>query len=513
MGKWILSIILALLLLGTATAGSKEHNSKDPLKCSVCAPAYEKAIQATRKNLRSAHFPTMMMMGWVLLADGRFPKDVEQVVNTAVSRWKSYSKQVKHGTNWCPVLAGQFLAEYYKYNPSKKLLKVFAEMVKHFESQQEPSTGCWGKWLGQGLTGYPVKDMGMLSCIIFGFLHTVKKFGVEVDKDMLSRADARLQRNLSRRGMSYGTGQRGPDIPSGRGGGIMRNLAFAGMKSHVIYTTYKALLPKMIPNMHKGHHIGGYHCQSVVLGCFTLGSSAYKQLTNYWLDKLIARQDADGGVYVGDDGADGGEKGLLGGNHASTAAFALMILLQDSSRLKPGKDPKINWLSVAAPKLKSKRITRIAQTAGKGRLDEALKKLTEVSKTGSKILDPGMSLEDEKKEAAKLKAAIEKHITALLAKAEELQKRSELVQALAIYKALAKGVKNHEAGPKARKAIDAINADANLLRELEAEKALIKANRAVFRDGLKMADEKFQKIIDQYPKTRAAKKARAVIAE
>ncbi|MHC4660258.1 MAG: hypothetical protein ACYS8W_01095 [Planctomycetota bacterium] len=513
MSKWIPALLLLLIFSSPLSAQEKEHDSKDPLKCSVCAPAYEKAIQATRKNIRSARFPTKMMMGWVLLADGRFPEDVQHVVDTALSRWKSYSGQVQHGTNWGPVLAGQFLAEYYKYKPSKKLLKVFAEIVKHFEEQQEPSTGCWGKWLGQGLKGYPVKDMGMLSCMIFGYLHTVKKFGVEVDKDMLSRADSRLQKNLSKMGMSYGTGQRGPDQTGGRGGAIMHQLAFAGMKSHKIYTTYKPLLPKMIPNMHKGHHIGGWHCQCVVMGCFTLGSGVYKQLTNYWLDKLIAKQDADGSVYIGDDGADGGEEGLLGGNHASTAAFALMILLQDSSRLKPGKDPKVNWLSVAAPELKSSRITRIARTASKGKLDEALKKLAEVSKTGSQILDKGMSPEDEKKEAAKLQTAIIKHIDALLAKAEGLQKKLELVKALEIYKALAKGVRSREAGDKAKKAVEAINSDEKLMRELEAEKALIKANKSAFKDGLDSAAGKFQAIIDNYPDTKAAKEAKAVIAE
>lgn len=48
-----------------------------------------------------------------------------------------------------------------------------------------------------------------------------------------------------------------------------------------------------------------------------------------WLDHYLSKQDSDGGFYVGDDGAAGGEKGLLDGNAGSTAAVALMILLQD----------------------------------------------------------------------------------------------------------------------------------------------------------------------------------------
>jgi hypothetical protein len=59
-----------------------------------------------------------------------------------------------------------------------------------------------------------------------------------------------------------------------------------------------------------------------------------------WADKLAAKQEADGGLYVGDDGASGGKKGLLGNNVGSTAAFALMLALQDPDVLKAPKKPQ-----------------------------------------------------------------------------------------------------------------------------------------------------------------------------
>lgn len=510
--KWITLIGLILLIICTSADArgrrkpprGKKHDSKDPMKCTICAPAYEKALQATRKNLSSARFPTKMMMGWVLLADGRYPEDVENVKHTAINRWQSYAKNVKHGTNWGPALAGTFLAEYYKYHPSKKLQKVMTEIVMHFEKQQEPSTGCWGKWLGQGLKGYPVKDMGMLSCVIFGYLHTVKKLGIKVSASMLAKADARLLKNLGGGGMSYGTGQRGPDQTGGRGGAAMRGLAYAGMRGHRIYTVYKTLLPRRVKSMDKGHHIGGFHCQCVVLGCFTLGPRVYRQLTDYWVDKLIDMQDADGGVYIGDDGADGGEKGLLGGNHASTGAFALMLLLQDPNRLKPGKKLEINWTALTIPVAKTRSLKHIIKSASEGKLDKALKTIGKIEgarKVGVTKL----------RETLEMKALILKHGNEVFAKAESCREKRELLKALDIYEALAKNMKTHETGQKAQKAIDAINADEKLKAEVEAEKALIAAFKATFKDGLDKTTPKFQAIIDNYPDTRAAQKAKATI--
>jgi hypothetical protein len=77
------------------------------------------------------------------------------------------------------------------------------------------------------------------------------------------------------------------------------------------------------------------HNPRVVAVRKNLTGPAYQQLTAKWLDHYIDEQAEDGSVYIGDDGDAGGEKGLLKGNTASTAAFALMILLQDQKVLQP----------------------------------------------------------------------------------------------------------------------------------------------------------------------------------
>jgi hypothetical protein len=137
------------------------------------------------------------------------------------------------------------------------------------------------------------------------------------------------------KGISYGTPAKWGETTGARGSFAMLGLEFAQMFQHKIWTTYQTLLPKLIPNLDKGHHWGGLHCLGVVLGCHLQGPTVYAQLTTKWLDHYIDLQDAEGGVYIGDDGDAGGEKGLIRGNITSTASFALMILLQDPKVLRP----------------------------------------------------------------------------------------------------------------------------------------------------------------------------------
>jgi hypothetical protein len=114
-------------------------------------------------------------------------------------------------------------------------------------------------------------------------------------------------------------------------------LEYGGLVQHKAFKIYDNLLLRLIPQLNKGHHVGGLHCLGVVLGCHLLGPKYYEALTAKWLDHYIDEQAEDGSVYIGDDGDAGGEKGLLRGNIASTSSFALMILLQDQKLLRPPK--------------------------------------------------------------------------------------------------------------------------------------------------------------------------------
>lgn len=312
------------------------HNSVDPKKCKRCAIAYEKACAYLKKNHTKASFAAKMVIGWLFLADGRFHKELEQIVKEAM-QWADRKGNSQHAQNWYPALAGILLAEYYKYAPTAEVQQALVGIVKWFTEKQE-RTGGWFKWFEGAYTDrldYPVKDLGMLTSIIYGFLWTVKTQKIPVDDAMMKKADDCLLNILTDKGIGYGSVSRGGDKTGARGAFVLLGLDFAGQANHKIYKTYVKLLPKQIPNLDQGHHIGAFHGLGVTLGCHKLGTEAFNELVKAWLDKLIDKQGEDGSLYIGDDGDAGGEPGLLKGNHGSTAAFALMILMQDPKVLRP----------------------------------------------------------------------------------------------------------------------------------------------------------------------------------
>ncbi len=340
MVRAILGAVLVMVLAGAAPAQDRPaqpvpHTSPDPRKCRKCLPAYEKAMAYLQKNLGKATFPAKMVIAWLLLADGRHESDLKQIVNSARGALSERGSS-QHAQNWYPALAGMFLCEYYKWNPTKEVFDALQAIVNDFVKTQE-RTGGWFKWFEgayKDRLDYPVKDLGILDATIFGVLWAAKTHGVKVPDDTIQKADKCLEQLLSGEGISYGTQSRGGDTTGARGAFAMLGLDFAGQQKHRICTTYRNLLERRIPNLDKGHHWGGLHGLGVVLGCHVLGQAEYDKLVKEWLDKLIAKQDAEGGLYIGDDGDAGGEPGLIKSNYSSTASFALMILLQDQKLLR-----------------------------------------------------------------------------------------------------------------------------------------------------------------------------------
>ncbi len=313
------------------------HTSPEPRKCRKCSVAYEKAMAYLQKKMGSATFPAKMVIAWLMLADGRYEGDLKQLVNAARQALAERGSS-QHAQNWYPALAGMFLAEAQKYQPAKENLAAMQSYVDEFVKVQE-RTGGWFKWHEGAYNerkDYPVKDLGILNAIIYGFLWSARTHGCKVPDTTIAKADALFENEiLTSDGISYGFGQKGGDPTGARGGFCIRMLDHAGKRDHRIWKTYEQLLVRQIPNMDKGHHVGAFHCLGMVLGCQTQGPEAYSALTKEWLDKLIAKQDAEGAVYIGDDGDAGGEIGLLKSNYGSTAAFALLILLQDQKVLRP----------------------------------------------------------------------------------------------------------------------------------------------------------------------------------
>ncbi len=336
-----LALVLALLpaasLRGQEKGPAVPH-SPDPRKCRACLPAYEKALAYLKKYLGKMSFSAKMVAGWVFLADGRFPKETDQIVREAM-QWERKKGTSQHAQNWYPALAGILLAERYKWLPSADVREELVRIVKWFQEKQE-RTGGWFKWFEgayKDRLDYAVKDLGMLTSIVYGFLWTVKTLKIPVDETTMKKADDCLLNILTDRGIGYGSVSRTADTTGARGGFALLGLDYAGLPQHKICNTYVKLLPQQIPNLDKGHHIGAFHGLGVTLACHRMGPETYAKLTAKWLDRLIAKQTDAGGVYIGDDGDAGGEKGLIGGDYGSTGAFALMILLQDAKILKKAK--------------------------------------------------------------------------------------------------------------------------------------------------------------------------------
>lgn len=312
------------------------QDAPQPRKLKNFSAAYEKAVSYCRSNLTQCGFPSKMIVGWMLLADGRFPEDLESVIETAKA-WDRHRQGIKHGQNWFPALAGVLLSEYQRHHPKDEIKEALQKIVDEFVKNQE-KTGGWFKWFEgavKDMPGYPVRDLGFLDGMILGFLYGAKKHGCKVPESTLHNGERCLQAITSARGISYGTGQNFGDPTGARGGFMMLGLDIAGMRSHTIWTTYSRILTDCIPKMDKGHHIGAFHCLGLTLGCRMIGQQT--AVYNHWAQTLVNKQDKDGGLYIGDDGADGGEPGLLGSNYGSTAAFAVLLLMQDPNVLKPQK--------------------------------------------------------------------------------------------------------------------------------------------------------------------------------
>ena len=124
-----MSIMLTLMLL--AVQDSKKpaaHTSPDPKKCKRCLPAYEKAVAYVRSKLKNSTFAATMVCGWLFLADGRYPEDLDHCVKTAL-QWQAKRGNSQHAQNWYPALAAMFLAEYQKYFPTPEVQKGMQELV------------------------------------------------------------------------------------------------------------------------------------------------------------------------------------------------------------------------------------------------------------------------------------------------------------------------------------------------------------------------------------------------
>jgi hypothetical protein len=318
-------------------------SSPDPMKCKVCRPSYEKALACVRDKVKSSTFPVKMVAGWLFLADERCEKELKHCVDCAVD-WRKQRgwRAGSHPENWYPALAAVFLAEYYKYRRDPEVLSAMNDLVGWFVSSQEPQNDGWWKWKEGAYKerlDYPVVNHGFLTALVMTFFHTARAHGVNIPEKTFQGGESALLHITTDRGIGYGLPRKGGngwgDKTGARGAWVIQALAYTARLDHKIWKVYERILTDRIPQMDQGHHVGAFHGLAVVLGCHVLGPSAYKKLTDQWLRKLMAKQGPGGDLYIGDDGDAGGEPGLLRGNVGSTAAYALLIRLQDPRILVP----------------------------------------------------------------------------------------------------------------------------------------------------------------------------------
>ncbi|MHC4503286.1 MAG: DUF6288 domain-containing protein [Planctomycetota bacterium] len=418
--------LVASLPLAAARAGDSappaplKCTSADPMKCEVCRPAYDKAMAYVRSELRKSTFAVKMVAGWLFLADGRFGQELDHCVDKAVGwrkerRWRERS----HSGNWYPALAGVFLAECYKHRREKRVLDAMRETVGWFVSSQEPRNKGWWKWQEGAYKerlDYSVVNHGYVMSLVMTFFYGARVHGVEIPEETFTSGDEALLHITTGRGIGYGLPRKGGhgwgDKTGARGAWVIQALAYSGNLEHKVWTVYEKLLTKRIPQMDQGHHVGAFHALALTLGCHVQGPQAYKQLTDHWLARLMAKQGAEGNLYIGDDGAAGGEPGLLRGDVGSTAAFALMILLQDHARLIPesrarARDGSLTFRVDLAKKRERERKAREAKARA-----EASRQAAEDARKARLAADRAIAQEAAKVWDAKLLARVREAVAA-----------------------------------------------------------------------------------------------------
>jgi len=314
--------------LALAQDGAASHAHKDLAACKKCSGPYQRAVASVLERFPKADFPEKIIAGFLFLADGRHPAELQKVIEMA-SRAKASAKSFNGG--WYLGMAGLFLSECYRLQPTPEIKQALVELVATAQTTQEP-TGGWNHNLGFGKK-YCADDLSIVTSMLYTTLLNMKTAGIDTPKGMIEKVNENLTKLLRPTGLDYGTRDAWGETSGSRVGMASIGLHNAGMTSHEIYTTAVKALPERLKRLDKGHGTGCIHLLSVTLACHRL--RIYRALTDEWLDKLIAKQAPDGSLLMGDDGAGGGEMKLIGNNIGSTAAFALFLLLQDPERLNP----------------------------------------------------------------------------------------------------------------------------------------------------------------------------------
>jgi len=149
----------------------------------------------------------------------------------------------------------------------------------------------------------------------------------------------------------------------------------------------------------------------------------------------------------------------------------------------------------------SKRLQFAARQAARGQLSSALR-------MAQKMLDDDNAGEDEKKEAGQIKSEIEKRVAEIFKEVERLLKEKMPYEAKQLLIKIRQAFSGHANAKKAQDKIIALDKDASLEDELKAGDLYVKGLKAEAEEDEKEAQKYFKQVVDNYPETEYAKRAK-----
>ena len=147
---------------------------------------------------------------------------------------------------------------------------------------------------------------------------------------------------------------------------------------------------------------------------------------------------------------------------------------------------------------------RIAGRLAEGRLKRAIQDV-------EKLLASARTEGEVREDALYLQGRIERHVAAVLAQIEADVARGEALRVDRTLGALVRELKSVPAGAAAKKRLEELEDDADFQRELAADEEFEHVYAEFWRRGLTKVKTMLGRIVDDYPGTRAADKARTLM--
>lgn len=327
-----------LALLGGTTAPAQDKgpgaaHHPDFRKCRKCAPSLARAMAYLKANFENPKTKRVigsmtggyMMSGFAFMMDGEgSQKELEKCVRHCCEA----INDTGYNRNWYLGMSFFFLAEYsMKYGMTPQIQKAFQEGLKKAEEQQE-KTGGWCHHLRMWTEdGYNKKgggqDLGMITTMMFGAFMELKTLGINPGP-IVDRTQKNLESISDGTGIRYGTDNNVGDAAMARASYALLGLQATGRLTHPFYPKFTKGLEQRYKEIEKGvHGYAPFHYFSVAAASHRMGPDQYRKFADEWLDRLMAKQTAEGVVALEDDDV------------ASTAVYACILMMQKDRIFMP----------------------------------------------------------------------------------------------------------------------------------------------------------------------------------